>query len=127
LGGRDGADQGRFPGIGQTDQSHIGKQFQLQLELDDAAGFAGLERPRRPVGGGLVASVSHSAFATLCGHKSISGANQVRQQAPGFGFQDQRAGGNFDDKIFAFFAGLLFSLTVTAVFGLEVSFEMEIV
>ena len=50
MGGRDAGNQGRFSDVRETDQSHIGQQFQLQPNDSFFRGSSGLKMSRGLVG-----------------------------------------------------------------------------
>jgi hypothetical protein len=84
-----------------------------------------LSKPWGPVGGGFETAVSLSTAATPGNDMGIVGLCEILYDFIGFFINDEGSRWDFDDKIIAFSAGFLLSLTMTSVFGFKLAFEAK--
>src|SRR5256885_947027 len=77
---RDFRDEGRFPGIGKTDQAHISEQLKLELKLELFPRTSFLMVARCPVCRSRKARVPKSATSTACCQPALSRIAQINQQ-----------------------------------------------
>ena len=72
LGGRDDRQQRRLPGVGKTDQAHVGQDLKFENESPLVALLAGLRITRRLVGGALEMPVAQASAAALEQHQLLA-------------------------------------------------------
>ena len=80
---RYGADKGRFAGIGQTEQAHIGQQQQLHAQIALLAGRAVGLLARSPVDRTLETGIAEAVKAALGHHQALTALGQVTQHLAG--------------------------------------------
>ena len=103
LGRADGGDEGGLSHIGETDQTHIGDQLQLQRHLNVLAGHTGLCKLGDLAGGRGKMRIAVTAAAALCdGDRGVVG--QVRNDKAALGILDDGAQRHLDDKVLRVFA-----------------------
>ena len=126
AGGRDARNEGGLAGVGETDQAHVGQEFQFEAEAFLIAGAAGFVLGGRLVGGGGEARVALAAFAAARHREAFAGLGEIVEALAGGFVVDHGADGHLDVERAALGAGPLAALAVTAALGLVLGVEAEL-
>ncbi len=89
--GGDARDEGRFAGIGQTDQPHIGNQLQFENEEAFLPGFPLFVAPRRTVGRSCKLRIASSTNPTGGDEQPLSWFDEISDHFTRLFVHDQRA------------------------------------
>ena len=99
---RDLRDEGRFPGIGKTDQPHISEQLELELKLELFARTSFLMVARCSVCRSRKARIAKSATSTARRQPALSRVAQINQQVVCARIKNLRAQRNAHDLVAPF-------------------------
>ncbi len=125
MGRRQAPDQGGFPGIGKSHQSHLGNYFQLHKKLPLLSRLAGLCKFRRPALRGFESGIAFAALSAPGANKFLSRPGQVTQHLSGLFVPDHRPRWNQANHITAPGAAFVLALSVHAPAGLIVGLSMQ--
>ena len=100
-GGRNDRQQGRFAGIGEAHEAHIGQQLQLHDDPAFLRGLAWLGELGRLHGGRLEEGVAFAAAAALEQHDGLSVLGDLAKRLAGLGFIGHRAQRHVDEDVLA--------------------------
>ena len=114
VGLADHAEQRGLTHVGETHQSHVRQQLQLQHHIVALAGQTGLGEAGYLSGGGGEMLVAPAATATLTQHKG-GVVGHILDDLAALGVAHQRAAGDADGQALAVLAGLAAALSVHAV------------
>src|SRR5437773_8071131 len=92
AGSRDGANERGFSGIGKSQQSDIGKHFQLELERTMLAGLAGSRFSGRAVGARFEIDIAEAPFASPREQCDLLVHGEVGDHFSGLPVRDHRTG-----------------------------------
>ena len=95
---REHRDQGALAGIGQANDSHLGQQLQLELELPLLPIASLGEFLRRAVAIAQVVGIAQSAAATDGHQQTLALLGEIPQEDVGSGIADLRATGDLDHQ-----------------------------
>jgi len=126
AGGRDARNEGGLAGVGETDQAHVGQEFQFEAEAFLIAGAAGFVLGGRLVGGSGEARVALAAFAAARHREAFAGLGEIVEALAGGFVVDHGSDGHLDIERAALGAGALAALAVTAALGLVLGVEAEL-
>ena len=116
-----GREQRGFPGIGKTDQTHIGQQLKLQNHGLLDSGFAGLGVAGSPIGSGFEIPVAQAAAATSQELDFLAVVGHLTEVFAGLCVEYHRAAGHFNYLVFAVLAERASGAPALAVGGKHVA------
>src|SRR5215472_11986604 len=114
------AEQGRFAGIGQPDETGIGDQFQPQPDPALLAGLARIGVARRAVGRGLEMRIAEAAVAAFGEHELLAELGEVVDQRLAILVEYLRADRHLQHDRLAARAMAILAHAILAPLGLEV-------
>ena len=122
----DARNERAFTGIGQTDKTDIGDEFQFESEMARLAGFSGFGETGRLIGRGGELAIPLAA-ATSPGHADgLVGLIQVFDGEIQIDVLDNGSGGDMDGEVLAGFSELLFAHTRLTAFCIPMASRREI-
>ena len=127
LGSGNTADEGGFAGIGKTDKPHIRNQLQIEFNFECLTRFARLGKTGGAVGGCFKPGITETASTTIGNNDLFAGGCKILDEVTGLNVADQGSGGNFDNQIFAGFAGFVFTQTASSILGFQEFLISEII
>ncbi len=115
AGSRDGANEGGFSGIGKSQQSNIGKHFQLEPEGPMLAGLTGSRSSGRAVGARFEIDIAEAPLASPREQCDLLVRGQVGDRFSGFRVRDHGTGGHAQYDVIGTFPAALGTAPVLAV------------
>jgi len=110
AGGGNLGNQGGFAGIGQTHDTDIGEQTQLQQQLSALPGLPQFRKAGGAASGGGEMNITPASPASFGGKKSLPRLLEVGEQCAILGPSNHGANRNLNDNIFSEGAKTLFAL-----------------
>ena len=121
------ADEGGFSGIGQTDKAHIRNQLQIEFNFECLTRFTRLGKTGGAVGGCFKPGITETASTTIGNNDFFARSRKILDELAGLNIADQGSCGNFNNQIFAGFAGFVFSQTASSILGFQEFLISEII
>jgi len=126
----DAGNERGFSRVGKSHQANVGEQLQFQPQPPLDAWFSLLMFGRCLVGRGSETGIAAPAFSPTSNQKAIACVSEIVQLLTGIGVIDYGADRHFQVDRFAFLAGTIAALAVTAalrfVFGIEAEMQQRI-
>ena len=112
--GGDGADEGRFPGVREPEETRVRQHAQLESKVALGSRRAGLGAPGGLVGRGREVHVAAPAAPAARHHQLLARSAEVAEELAAIGVVDERTGRHTEDQVGAALPVLLFAAPVLA-------------
>ena len=126
FGGRNRGQKRRFAGIGESDESDIGQQLELENKDPFLPFFARLGVAGRLLGGGLEVVVAQAAAAAAAEDALLPRFHHLEKHLAGLGVLGDRADGHVEVDVLAVLAGAQGGAALLAVRGVDVLAVFEV-
>ena len=103
-GGGDAGEEGGFPGVGESDQTHVRENLQFQDEPSLHALFARLGETRCLLGGALEMVVAVAAATAAAEDPLLSRIDHLEENLLALGILDDRSDGHLQDDVLSVLA-----------------------